>query len=85
MCLAEGFNYKISIHALRKECDPYLDKPDFEDKNISIHALRKECDMPYDIYNFTNIQISIHALRKECDILENDNKKALKNFYPRTP
>ena len=55
----------ISIHALRKESDGYVQEV-AEHLDISIHALRKESDL-FEIFVPLRQSISIHALRKESD------------------
>ena len=59
---------RISIHALRVECD-YKRTPRARADHISIHALRVECDLEASL-NSEGFFISIHALRVECDFID---------------
>ena len=66
--LQERYKY-ISIHALRKECDPYQAFQSASDqKFLSTHSVRSATIKTID-YPRILINISIHALRKECDLL----------------
>ena len=56
----------ISIHALREEGDPHLEKPGVKGV-ISIHALREEGDVVASPTTHNPPTISIHALREEGD------------------
>ena len=75
--------YEISIHALRKESDPFRQFLVREFK-ISIHALRKESDRLFRIHRLEFL-ISIHALRKESDARGGIATVIIINFNPRSP
>ena len=74
----------ISIHALRKESDGYVQEV-ADHLDISIHALRKESDLPPERRNSNDLSISIHALRKESDFFLFWRLRPFINFNPRSP
>ena len=79
----KGFEWQISIHALREEGD-VCDGLDNRAAEISIHALREEGDHGGGD-TMTQWSISIHALREEGDVKRSHLPGAGDNFYPRPP
>ena len=56
--------FKISIHALRKECDGFASVLLNSHSLISIHALRKECDRAVNhMRRWTAKFLSTHSVR----------------------
>ena len=80
-----GHNIKISIHALRKECDIVFDVLFNFIDDISIHALRKECDTDVqDVRDEVSIFLSTHSVRS-ATLMQHRLMLGMLNFYPRTP
>ena len=75
---------RISIHAPRAGCDQIIfkgmDKPAFQSTHPVRGATRAASDGGLRL-RF----ISIHAPRAGCDFHNNDIRRILKNFNPRTP
>ena len=75
----------ISIHALREEGDPLVEKSIMTEWTISIHALREEGDKRRRGERLDARRISIHALREEGDPTLLATSSHTTNFYPRPP
>ncbi len=74
---------KVSIHALRTECDSEAAKA-CAVCEVSIHALHTECDTPLHPTRQRRY-VSIHALHTECDGQYCNTHGNAGGFNPRTP
>ena len=79
-----GFDFQISIHALREEGDPKLSSRWTRPTNFYPRPPRGG-RQPLGLIAAQKQTISIHALREEGDRFHSGTLTAYRNFYPRPP